>query len=140
MTMSDPDFDRDTLQELATARQLASLVLSIQLGADTPSGQAARRLALAVLGLGADGAGLDKRFLIAEGTTRTVALAEPVFPILGRDVVSGGAVRAWIELARAAGATNDILRSAALCAERMDAWTPKKVPDLAPPTVTIVDR
>lgn len=128
--MNHADPDQDVLQNTAMARQLAALVLSAQLGAGTASGQAARRLALEVLGIDDDGRGLDKQFIITEGTTRTAALDEPVFPILGRDVVSGEAVRAWIELARKAGAAEDILHSATLCAARMDAWQPKKVPDL----------
>jgi hypothetical protein len=129
-TMSQGEPGDEALQNRAMARQLASLVLSAQLGAGTASGQAARRLALEVLGLDDDGRGLDRQFIVAEGTTRTAALDEPVFPILGRDVVGGDAVRAWIELARKAGAAEDILHSAGLCAARMDAWTPKKVPDL----------
>jgi hypothetical protein len=128
MTPAEPD--QDAIQNTAMARQLASLVLSAQLGAGTASGQSARRLALEVLGLDGDGVGLGKQVIVTEGTTRTAALDEPVFPILGRDVVSGDAVRAWIELARKAGAESDILHSAALCAARMDSWQPKKVPDL----------
>ena len=124
--MNHADPDQDVLQNKAMARQLASLVLSAQLGAGTASGQAARRLALEVLGIDDDGRGLDKQFIVTEGTMRTAALDEPVFPILGRDVVSGEAVRAWIELARKAGAAEDILHSAALCAARMDAGSRRK--------------
>ena len=128
MTQADPG--DDALQNTAMARQLASLVLSAQLGAGTASGQAAHRLAMEVLGLDDEGRGLNRQFIVAEGTTRSVALDEPVFPILGRDVVGGDAVRAWIELARKAGAAEDIIHSASLCAARMDAWQPKKVPDM----------
>jgi hypothetical protein len=53
--MSDPDFAREAIQDIAKGRQLASLILSAELGADTAPGQAARRMALGLLGLADDG-------------------------------------------------------------------------------------
>ncbi|WP_372395234.1 hypothetical protein ABMY26_07135 (plasmid) [Azospirillum sp. HJ39] len=68
--------------------------------------------------------------ITTNGTTRTIPDDEPVFLIRGQDAVGGAAVRAWADLASAAGADPDILRSALDHADKMDAWPKKKVADL----------
>lgn len=55
---------------------------------------------------------------------------EPVFLIRGKDQVSGDAVRAWADLAEAAGADPAILKAARDHASLMDAWPKKKIPDM----------
>jgi len=55
---------------------------------------------------------------------------EPVFLIRGKDMVSGDAVRAWANLAEAAGAAQNILDAAREHASLMDEWPGKKTPDM----------
>lgn len=64
------------------------------------------------------------------GTIREIPADEPVFLIRGQDIVGGDAVRAWVDLARKAGASQDILHIALLHSDKMDAWRSKKIPDL----------
>lgn len=54
---------------------------------------------------------------------------EPVFLIRGQDQLAGQVVRMWAELNLLAG--GDLSLSSAACehAERMDAWSPKKLAD-----------
>lgn len=61
---------------------------------------------------------------------------EPVFVIRGQDLVSGDAVRAWAQLAKDKGAATDIIQSALEHADRMDAWRPKRLPDLPDESAT----
>jgi hypothetical protein len=125
MKHADPDYD--AIQDTATARQLAVLVLS------QPTGSGPlRRLAQEVLGIEDGGLGLDKQMIAAGDRTSMVPFDEPVFLIRGQDAVAGEAVRAWADLAEKAGASADILKAARDHAARMDAWRPKKVPDMRP--------
>jgi len=55
--------------------------------------------------------------------------SEPVFIIRGQDIVGGAAVRAWADLAAAAGADLDIIQAARDHATQMDLWA-KKIPDV----------
>ncbi len=132
MKHADPDYD--AIQDTALARQLAALVLS------QPTGSASlRRLAQDVLGIEDGGLGLGKQMIAAGDRTSMVPFDEPVFLIRGQDIVGGEAVRAWADLAEKVGASADILRAARDHADRMDAWRPKKVPDMrpaAPPAAT----
>jgi hypothetical protein len=125
MKHADPDYD--AIQDTATARQLAALVLS----QPTASGPL-RRLAQEVLGIDDGGLGLDKQMIATGDRTSMVPFDEPVFLIRGQDIVAGEAVRAWADLAEKAGASADILKAARDHAARMDAWRPKKVPDMRP--------
>jgi hypothetical protein len=125
MIHADPDYD--AIQDTATARQLAALVLSQHTGSGP-----LRRLAAEVLGIEESGLGLDKQMIAAGDRTSMVPFDEPVFLIRGQDIVGGEAVRAWADLAEKAGASADILRAARDHAARMDAWRPKKVPDARP--------
>lgn len=133
MKHADPDYD--AIQDTALARQLAALVLS------QPTGSASlRRLAQEVLGIEDGGLGLGKQMIAAGDRTSMVPFDEPVFLIRGQDLVGGEAVRAWAALAEKAGASPDILKAARDHAARMDAWQPKKVPDMrpaAPPAAAI---
>jgi hypothetical protein len=125
MKHADPDYD--AIQDTATARQLAVLVLA-QHTVSSPL----RRLAQEVLGIEESGLGLDKQIIAAGDRTSMVPFDEPVFLIRGQDVVGGEAVRAWADLAEKAGASADIIKAARDHAARMDAWQPKKVPDARP--------
>ena len=125
MIHADPDYD--AIQDTATARQLAALVLSQHTGSGP-----LRRLAAEVLGIEESGLGLDKQMIAAGDRTSMVPLDEPVFLIRGQDIVGGEAVRAWADLAEKAGASADIVKAARDHAARMDAWQPKKVPDARP--------
>src|SRR4051794_31669255 len=116
--------ERDVLGQVAAARQLAALVLSL---GGLP--RALRLLAQEVLGID-DGRGLSRRMIATEDRTRFVPFDEPVFLIRGQDIVGGDAVRAWAELAERAGAGADIVAAAREHAARMDAWPAKKLPDL----------
>ena len=69
--------------------------------------------------------------ITTNGTMRLIPADEPVFLIRGQDRAGGDAVRAWADLAEAAGAAPDILAVAREHAARMDVWSKKKVPDLA---------
>lgn len=55
---------------------------------------------------------------------------EPVFVIRAKDQIGADAVRAYADLARAAGASEQLIRSALAQAEAMDAWPVKQLPDL----------
>lgn len=108
------------------AHELAELVLSM--GMVTDKGLAARDLARRILGLSDDHP--DNAVVITtNGTSRTVPADEPVFLIRAQDIVGGAAVRAWANLAEAAGASRDILDQARAQASKMEAWPRKKVPD-----------
>lgn len=122
--------DYDVIQDMSAAYELADLVLRMQMG--TSNGQAARQLARQVLGTTAGTTSI--RAFDTNGTLRIIPADEPVFLIRGQDVAGGDAVRAWADLAEAAGAAPDILAIAREHAAKMDAWPRKKVADLpAPP-------
>jgi hypothetical protein len=128
MRHARPDYD--VIQDTPAAWQLAYMVLE----GDTPGerGVAMRQLARDVLGIEANEALPAKVPLTTNETTRLIPRDEPVFLIRGQDTVGGKAVLAWVELARAAGAGEDILEMARLHAARMESWQPKKVPDAKP--------
>lgn len=109
--------DYNHIQDITAARHLAELVLAMEM--PTPAGARAQQLAREVLGQSA-----PKHARIPED--------EPVFLIRAKDVVSGDAVRAWADLAQAAGAAPDILELARRHAALMDAWPCKKTADVAP--------
>lgn len=71
--------------------------------------------------------------VIQDGTACIIPSDEPVFLIRGQDAVGAAAVRAWADLAEAAGAAPDILRLARDHAAKMDAWPKKKTPDVKEP-------
>lgn len=118
--------DYDIIQDVSAAYELAELVLRMQMG--TSTGQAARRLAHQVLGTTAGKTPV--RAINTNGTTRIIPADEPVFLIRGQDAVGGDAVRAWADLAEAAGAKPGILAIAREHAAEMDVWPKKKVADL----------
>lgn len=60
---------------------------------------------------------------------RQVRAGEPIFLLLGRDVVSGDVVRDWASRAHDEGAPPAIVESALQQADLMDAYGPKQVPD-----------
>lgn len=120
--------DYNAIQDTTAARQLAELVLSMQMSTD--KGLVARRLAREVLGIDDHGNALDASPVTTNGTTRLIPRDEPVFLIRGQDAVGGPAVRAWADLAAANGASPDILRIAREHADKMDAWPKKKTADL----------
>lgn len=68
---------------------------------------------------------------IQDMTPDSIPDEEPIFVIRGQDLVGGAAVRAWVDLARAAGARSDILERAMIHSRVMDAWPHKKIPDLS---------
>jgi hypothetical protein len=55
---------------------------------------------------------------------------EPVFLIRGQDVIGAAAVRAWADMAEAAGAQPEAVKIARDHADLMDAWPKKKPADL----------
>lgn len=58
---------------------------------------------------------------------------EPVFLVRGQDLAGPGTLRAWIELARLAGAADDIIAVVDRHANAMESWQrnrTSKVPDL----------
>ncbi|WP_434619273.1 hypothetical protein [Azospirillum sp. B2RO_4] len=65
-----------------------------------------------------------------QDTAGIIPADEPVFLIRGQDAVGAAAVRAWADLAEAAGAKPDILFVTRAHADRMEAWAIKKTPDL----------
>ena len=117
------------MQSIAAGVQLAELVLSMDMA--TNKGLVARRLARQVLGVGDHGTAPALSAVTTNGTTRLIPRDEPVFLVRGQDSVGGEAVRAWAQLAEAAGAQPEILAVAREQAARMDAWPKKKVADLA---------
>jgi hypothetical protein len=121
--------DCDEILNNAAGIQLAELVLSMDLATD--KGLVARRLAREVLGVEDHGNAPALSAVTTNGTTRLIPRDEPMFLIRGQDSVGGEAVRAWAELAQAAGAQPEILAVAREQAARMDAWPKKKVADLA---------
>lgn len=68
--------------------------------------------------------------IVTNGTRRVIPSDEPVFLIRGQDVAGGDAVRAWAELAKKAGACPQMVYTAYLHADKLDAWPKKKIPDL----------
>lgn len=126
MKHARPDYD--AIQDGAAARELAELVLDMDMV--TPKGLSARRLAREVLGIADHGAVAGTTQVRTNGTTRLIPIDEPVFLVRGQDAVGGDAVRAWADLAEGAGAAPDILRIARDHAAKMDAWPKKKTPDL----------
>lgn len=127
--MNHPQSTHDDIQSIAAGIQLAELVLSMDM--TTEKGLVARRLARQVLGVDDHGTAPALTAVTTNGTTRLIPLDEPVFLVRGQDSVGGEAVRAWAELAQAAGAQPEILAVAREHAVRMDAWPKKKVADLA---------
>lgn len=127
--------DYDHIQSCMVARELAEHVLAMQMG--TAMGQRARQLARQVLSVADHGELSGTITVNTNGTYRTIPADEPVFLIRGQDLVGAAAVRAWADLAEAAGSPPDILAMARGHAEKMDAWPKKKVADAAPaPTPT----
>lgn len=120
--------DYNAIQDTTAARQLAELVLSMQMVMD--KGLVARRLAREVLCIDDHGNAPDALPITTNGTTRLIPRDEPVFLIRGQDSVGGAAVRAWAELAEANGAAPEILRIAREHADKMDVWPKKKTADL----------
>lgn len=59
----------------------------------------------------------------------SIPATEPVFVIRAQDSSSGDTVRSWAGHARARGAPAEVLEQALQQADRMDAWSIKKVPD-----------
>jgi hypothetical protein len=124
MKHARPDYDR--IQDNSAAIALAQLIMSMSFA--TEAGQTARNLARQVL----DEANIngDMTAIVTNGTVRSIPADEPVFLIRGQDVVGAAAVRAWADLAEAAGAKPDILGIARSHADWMDRWAAKKTPDL----------
>lgn len=120
--------DYNVIQDTTAARQLAELVLSMEMG--TAKGLVARRLAREVLGIDDHGSAPAMSPITTNGTTRLIPNDEPVFLIRAQDAVSGDAVRAWADLAERKGAAPAIVQVARDHAAKMDAWPAKKVPDL----------
>ncbi|GAB6842320.1 hypothetical protein HNR00_003529 [Methylorubrum rhodinum] len=122
--------DYGHIQDTSAARELAELILSMQMG--TPQGLRARQLARQVLGVPDHGEFAGRVPIHTNGTLRVIPKDEPVFLIRGQDVAGGDAVRAWADLAEKVGGAPDILAVARDHAAKMDAWPKKKVPDFAP--------
>ena len=120
--------DYDVIQDTTAARQLAEVVLSMNFASE--AGLKARSLARSVLGIDDHGRAADTAVVTTNGTTRLIPRDEPVFLIRAQDAVSGDAVRAWADLAEAAGASADICAVARDHAAKMDAWPKKKIADL----------
>lgn len=133
MKHARPDYDH--IQGGMVARELAEHVLSMQMG--TAMGQRARQLARQVLGIADHGELAGAVTVNTNGTYRVIPADEPVFLIRGQDAVGADAVRAWADLAEAAGSGPDILAMARGHAEKMDAWPKKKVADAAPASANL---
>ena len=120
--------DYDFIQDTTLARQLAEVVMSMNVS--TERGLQAHKLARELLDW--DDATNTPRVQVitTNGTTRLIPKDEPVFLIRGKDQVGGAAVRAWAALAEQAGAAPDILEKARNHSYLMDAWPTKQVPDL----------
>lgn len=127
--MNHPQSIHEDNQSIAAGTHLAELVLSMDMATD--KGLLARRLARQVLGVDDHGTAPALTAVTTNGTTRLIPRDEPLFLVRGQDGVGGEAVRAWAELAQAAGARPEILAAAREQAARMDAWPKKKVADLA---------
>jgi hypothetical protein len=54
---------------------------------------------------------------------------EPIFVLRGQDVLAAKAVRDWASRALMAGCPPEKVREALKCAEEMEAWPNRKVPD-----------
>lgn len=119
-----------TIRDEDAALRLAELVMSMVFVSD--AGHKARSLARAVLGIAdptSDAAYRDCVPVTTNGTMRLIPADEPVFLIRGQDMVGGEAVRAWADLAAAAGANPGICDLARQQAGKMDEWPKKKVAD-----------
>lgn len=114
----------------AAAVQLAELVLAMQLATD--KGLVAKRLARQVLGIDDHGNAPDLVPIVTNGTLRLVPRNEPVFLVRGQDAVGADTVRDWVKRAAEKGAAADILETAKLHADAMEAWPVKKIPDQTP--------
>jgi len=121
--------DYDAIQDTSAAIELANHILSMPMA--SVMGLRVRQLARQVLGVPDHGNLSGYTALNTNGTLRVIPADEPVFLIRGQDKVGGAAVRAWADLAEAAGSAPDILTVARAHAEKMDAWPKKKVADLA---------
>lgn len=62
-------------------------------------------------------------------TLKKVAPDEPIFVLRGQDRCAPGIVRMWADSARALGARNEKVDEALRCADAMEAWTPRHLPD-----------
>lgn len=124
MKHARPDYDH--IQDNSTAIALAQLVMSMSFISDT--GLTARSLARQVLRQARIYS--DQTAVVTNGTVRCIPADEPVFLVRGQDAVGAATVRAWANLAEAAGAKPDILTVARAHADRMVAWAVKKTPDL----------
>lgn len=120
--------DYNRIQDIEAARQLAELVLSLNMITDDVL--AAQSLAREVLGITNYHTTQKSTVITTNGTTRFIHPDEPVFLIRGQDVVAGDAVRAWADLAEERGADQRMLEIAREQAAKMDAWPKKKIPDL----------
>lgn len=54
---------------------------------------------------------------------------EPIFTLVGRDELAPKVVRYWAELAGQRGVPRQKVSEALACAEAMEAWPEKKLPD-----------
>lgn len=61
--------------------------------------------------------------------TFEVKPGEPVFILIGSDIVAAGTIREWARSAEARGAPDFKTEDARNIADEFDRWEPKKVPD-----------
>lgn len=78
--------------------------------------------------------------IVTNGTAREIPADEPVFLIRGQDKVGAATVRAWCDLAAAAGADFNTVSSARWHAAKMESWPVKKVPTSPAGGVPIPER
>lgn len=53
---------------------------------------------------------------------------EPIFVLRGQDVTAPPFVRAWAEVARANGVSDEKVQEAIDCAQAMEMWRPRRMP------------
>lgn len=125
--------DYSVIQDTTAARQLAELVLSMDMVTD--KGLVARRLAREVIGITDHGRAPSMNPITTNGTTRLIPDDEPVFLLRGQDALAGTTVRNWARLVEGHGGDPEIVRVAREHADKMDAWPVKKLPDLKTPNL-----